>query len=250
MRARAAGLRAGALGRRAIALRHGGHTVSGGWATPVAAARRRYASAADAQRQDLGSMTVPQLKQRMKQLGIPNGKKKKAEIIDAILEHQSKVGGSARQPALHSGAGEVQPRSLDAEPTSLPYPEEQLAQKVRSGTVDVLEVLGSVERGVQWQQARPSAPPAARPTGPRQPALSSAAPTAAADPGFRPSTDADLAPGIVAEALGVAPVVIFSKTFCPHCKEVRAPLPTAAQPLHRAVTTEPSPAGARPGRLR
>ena len=173
---------------------------------------RREHSAAAAQR-DLQSLTVPQLKEiiRNSNVNTEGGllQKRKSELIEAILEHGTKDGTlrpPRGAPALHTGSGELAPRPALGEPVVAELPA-SVRGKVRTDTPDVVAALSTLSRGNRPQTTAPAAPVAPR-EGPRVPQL------------VEPTAAVLEAPRLINEALAEAPVVIFSKTFCPHCKEV------------------------------
>ena len=175
---------------------------------------RREHSAAAAQR-DLQSLTVPQLKEiiRNSNVNTEGGllQKRKSELIEAILEHGTKDGTlrpPRGAPALHTGSGELAPRPALGEPVVAELPA-SVRGKVRTDTPDVVAALSTLSRGNRPQATAPAAPAAPR-EGPRVPQL------------VEPTAAVLEAPRLINEALAEAPVVIFSKTFCPHCKEVVA----------------------------
>eukprot|EP01043_Picozoa_sp_COSAG02_P033700 COSAG02_NODE_2314_length_9156_cov_8.075072_10_plen_664_part_00 len=177
-------------------------------------ARREHSAAAAAAQRDLQSLTVPQLKEivRTDNVSMSGGMrhKRKAELIDAILEHRTKEGtlrAPRGTPSLYTGSGELAPRPALGEPVVAKIPA-TVQGKLRASTTDVVAALSTLKRGDRPQAA--SAAPAAPRKGPRVPQL------------VQPTAAVLEAPGMVSEALAEAPVVLFSKTFCPHCKDVVA----------------------------
>jgi glutaredoxin 3 len=181
-------------------------------AAAAASVPRREHSAAAAARRDLKSLTVPQLKEivRVDNVVLVGGlrHKRKADLVEAIVEHRTKEGvlrAPRGAPTLHSGSGELAPKPATTAPTVAEIPA-SIQAKVRSDTPDVVAALSAVTRDSRPQHS--AAAPARRPDGPRAPQLAEAT---------APSIDA---PAMVDEALAQAPVVVFSKTFCPYCKDV------------------------------
>lgn len=181
--------------------------------TSAAAPRREHSAAAAAHR-DLKALTVPQLKEivRSDNVSLNGGlrHKRKSELIDAILEHRTKEGtlrAPRGTPSLYTGSGELAPRPALGEPFVAEIPA-TVQKKVRTGMPDVVAALSTLKRGDRPQVATEAA--AAPREGPRVPQL------------VQPTAAVLEAPGMVSDALAEAPVVIFSKTFCPYCKDVLA----------------------------
>ena len=161
------------------------------------------------------SLTVPQLKEIIRSSNVNTAggllQKRKSELIEAILEHGTKDGtlrATRGAPSLHTGSGELAPRPALGEPVVSDLPA-SVRGKVRADTPDVMAALSTLTRGNRPQATAPPAPAAQR-DGPRVPQL------------VKPTVAVLEAPRLISEALAEAPVVIFSKTFCPHCKEVMA----------------------------
>ena len=179
-------------------------------AAAPAGSLRRHQSAA-AMKADLETLTVPQLKEIVKEskgIELRVARARKAALVEAIVEHRSKPGfdriEGPRTPGLHLGSGELAPKPEGQAPTTAAPLPVALRGMVRPDTANVLATLASVQRGAH---TTPAVDVGAGPDGPRLPHLEDA-------------SAAELAPGLVTEALAAAPVVMFSKTFCPHCTEV------------------------------